>query len=84
MLHLIDNSKVYAPQTVAIMTAAFDKVCQSASLVTAGSDEERRVIALAILMHVDYGERDPDRLAELALRELNGGVRKVSRRASAE
>jgi hypothetical protein len=31
MLHLVPNDRTYSPEDIALMTAAFDRVCQSVS-----------------------------------------------------
>jgi hypothetical protein len=72
MLYSVDLGRTYSPETVAAMTAAFDTVCQSLSTRMNGNDEARRILALAILRHVDQGERDPAHLVEVGLRELAG------------
>jgi len=71
MLHLFQpDDRAYTPETVALMTAAFERACQSASPQIDGNDEVRERLALIILQHVDQGERDPVRLADVAFREL--------------
>jgi hypothetical protein len=70
MLHLVETQRIYPPETVAIMTAAFNIVCQSLSSRTEGYVREK--LALTILRYVDDGERDPKRLAEISLRKLAG------------
>jgi hypothetical protein len=72
MLYLVKTERLYPPETVAAMTTAFDTVYQS--LPTQIHDDEgvREALALVILRHVDRGERDPERLTDLALRELIG------------
>jgi hypothetical protein len=72
MLHLVP------PETVAIMTAAFDRVCQSLSTRINGNEAVREALAFIILRNVDKGERDPTRLADVALRELSGNDRSVT------
>jgi hypothetical protein len=57
------------PKPWALMTAAFDRVCQCVSQWINGNDEVKQTLALIILQHVDEGERDPERLADIALRE---------------
>ena len=64
--------RVYPPETVAAMSTAFDSVCRSVSPRINGDDSVRRRLALIILRHVDGGERDPQRLSEIALNELAG------------
>jgi two-component sensor histidine kinase len=73
MLHLVTlEGRSYNPETVAAMTAAFEAVCQSLSARMHDSDDLRRAVALAILRHVDQGERDPAALADATCRELGG------------
>ena len=71
MLHLVQSNRTYDPETVAVMTAAFDRVCHSVSQRMNG-DDVKQTLALIILRHVDKGERDPERLADVALREWTG------------
>jgi hypothetical protein len=75
MLHLLDTDGVYSPETVAVMSAAFDRACQSLSARINGDETLRETVALAILRHVNAGERDPMRLADVVLRELAGNDR---------
>jgi hypothetical protein len=72
MLRLIKLDRTYGPETVAVMTAAFDRVCRSVP-PSARMSQER--LALIILRHVDEGERDVPRLADVALREWTGADR---------
>ena len=72
MLHLIQTNHTYSPETVAVMGAAFDKVCQSISTEINGNDAAKRTLALIILRLVDRGERDSARLAEMAFHEWTG------------
>ena len=64
--------RVYPPETVVVMSTAFDNVCRSVSAKITGDDGVRHRLALIILRHVDGGERDPQRLSEMALNELAG------------
>jgi hypothetical protein len=75
MLHLVNTDRAYDPKTIAVMTAAFDRVCRSLSARMNGHDDVKRTLALIILRHVDRGERDPERLADAALRESAGADR---------
>lgn len=72
MLHLVQLDRSYSPETISVMTAAFDRVCQSVSKWMNGNDDVKKTLALIILRHVDGGERDPDRLSEAAFREWTG------------
>jgi hypothetical protein len=81
MLHLVPNDRIYSPETVALMTAAFDRVCQAVSHQMNeknGNEDMRRTLALIILRYVDRGERDPERLADVALREWTGSDRSAT------
>jgi hypothetical protein len=60
--------RVYPPETIAAMTAAFDQVGE---LIPNGDDMRQR-LALIILRHVDRGVQDPQRLSERAFREFAG------------
>jgi len=72
MLHLVQLDRTYSPETVAVMGAAFDRVCQSISNEMNGNDAAKRTLALIILRLVDRGERDSARLAEIAFQEWTG------------
>jgi hypothetical protein len=78
MLHLVPNDRTYSPETVALMTAAFDRVCQSVPHRTDGDEDMKRTLALIILRYVDRGENDLERLVDVALREWTGSNRPVS------
>ena len=71
MLHLVEPQRVYPPETTAAMTAAFERFCASIPKSVNG-DDLRRQLALIILRHVDCGVQDPERLSEMAFRELAG------------
>ena len=75
MLHLLSFSRAYPPETIAAMSSAFDLVCQCLAKPISDNDTMRKKIALTILRHVDEGERDPTRLATVALREMAGSDR---------
>jgi hypothetical protein len=72
MLHLVQLDRSYSPETVSVMTAAFDRVCQSVSKQLNGSDDVKETLALIILRLVDRGECNAERLAEIAFREWTG------------
>jgi hypothetical protein len=72
MLHLVQVDRSYSPETITVMTAAFDEVCQSVSKQLSGNDEVKKTLALIILRHVDRGECNAERLAEIAFREWTG------------
>jgi hypothetical protein len=54
------------------MTAAFDEVCQSVSKQLSGNDEVKKTLALIILRHIDRGEFNAERLAEISFHEWTG------------
>ena len=71
MLRLVNCSRAYDAETVAIMGAAYDRASQSLSARIDGEDA-KQTLALIILRHVDRGVRDPEQLADLAFREWAG------------
>ena len=72
MLDLGKAGRIYPPETIAVMTAAFDTVCRSLSQKISEDDDVRKTLALIIIRHIDQGERDPARLSAVAARELAG------------
>ena len=62
----------YSPETISVMTAAFDMVCKSVSTRMKGRDDVKKTLALIILRQVDQGECNAERLAETAFREWTG------------
>lgn len=72
MLDIVGSDRVYPPELVTAMSTAFDNVCRCVSAKIHRDPDLRRHLALIILRHVDEGERDPQRLSELALNELAG------------
>jgi hypothetical protein len=79
MLHLVQLDRSYDSETVAVMGAAFDKVSQSVSKEMNDNDDVKKTLALIILRHVDRGERNAERLAEIAFREWMGTDRSAIR-----
>jgi hypothetical protein len=78
MLHLVPRDRIYTPETLALMTAAFDRVFQSVSHRMNGNEALKQALAEIILRLVDRGERDPERLAEDALHEWTGSERSAT------
>lgn len=74
MPELLAPDRTYSPEIVVSMSTAFDSVCRAVPTAV-HSDAEMRRLALIIQRQVDGGERDAERLAELALREFTGSVR---------
>lgn len=69
MLHLLSLDRSYSPETIAVMTAAFDAVSISAAARNKGEASRQR-LARIILRLVDEGELNPARLTDLAYREF--------------
>ena len=76
MLHLVSNNRSYDAETVAAMAAAYDRVVQLARMN--GANAVRETLARIILRHIDLGERDPDRLSDIAFRELTRSDRSAT------
>jgi hypothetical protein len=72
MLHLVQPDRTYGPEIVAVMGAAFDRVCKLISNEMNDNDAAKRTLALIILRLVDRGECDPARLAEIAFQQWTG------------
>jgi len=79
MLHLVQPDRCYCPETISVMTAAFDRVYQTVAEQMNSNYAVKKTLALIILRAVDRGERDPDRLAETAFREWTSTDRSVVR-----
>jgi hypothetical protein len=58
---------VYGPDTLKHMGAAFDLAWRVLSRGAERIESTRTMLARRILLHVDRGERDPRRLADLAV-----------------
>jgi hypothetical protein len=58
---------VYGPDTLKRMGAAFDLAWRAVSRGAERIESTRTMLARRILLHVDRGERDPRRLADLAV-----------------
>jgi hypothetical protein len=59
--------RVYSPDSLKIMTTAFDYAHKSLPAKFQENDRARRKLALLILRHVERGEHDPERLAASAV-----------------
>jgi len=63
-----DNfERVYGPETLKVITAAFDNAHECLPAEFQENDRARRKLALLILRHMDRGEHDPVRLADSAV-----------------
>jgi hypothetical protein len=68
-----------ASEPVRLMAAAFDRVLELLPETIDRTDAMRREVALFIVDQFRLGERDPDRLSDLALAELGpGGAESVA------
>lgn len=65
------DTRAYSPEILVIMTAAFDRVFGLVADRMNGTEDDKCRLARSIIWQVDVGERDPERLANAALRELN-------------
>ena len=67
MASFYDFERVYGPDTLKIITAAFDNAHECLPATYQKNDRARRRLALIILRHIDRGEHDPVRLADSAV-----------------
>jgi hypothetical protein len=66
-------------EPIRLMAAAFDRVLELLPATVDRTDAMRREVALFIVDRFRLGERDPDRLSDLALAELGpGGAESVA------
>jgi hypothetical protein len=72
MLRLVQLDRSYSPEMLSMMTAAFDMVSEKVSSRINDNDDIKKTLALIILRHVDRGERDAEKLAEIAFRDWTG------------
>jgi hypothetical protein len=61
---------VFQPQQIEAMTTAFEAVCRTLQLVDC-DDPLTEIVARRVIDVARTGERDPDRLRELVLMNLN-------------
>jgi len=59
--------RVYGPDTLKIITAAFDSAYECLPAEFKKSEYARRKLALLILRHIERGEHNSSRLAETAM-----------------
>lgn len=62
-----DIDRVYDPDTLKMVAAAFDNAHKRLPKKFSESDRARRRLALFVMRHIERGERDPVRLADLAV-----------------
>ena len=59
--------RVYGPDSLKIMTAAFDNAHRCLPAKFRENDQARRKLALLIIRHMERGAHDPVSLADLAV-----------------
>jgi hypothetical protein len=71
---MIFPTDAYDPETLALMTKAFDAAWEEVGFALARGDSDpnaiRSLMAIRIMAAVRDGERDPERLKELALEAI--------------
>ena len=65
----INDSAVFDPQAVKALAAAYDGACAALHVVDR-ADPRATIVAKKIIEHAQQGERDPIRLRDLVLIEL--------------
>ena len=65
----ISNEAVFDPQAVKVLATAFDDACAALNVIDR-ADPRALIVAKKIIEHARCGERDPIRLREVALTEL--------------
>jgi hypothetical protein len=64
------NSAIYDPETLTIMTRALDRACNFLPAQFRDTDYMRKRLAFEIVRHLNNGERDPIRLADSAVSSI--------------
>jgi hypothetical protein len=59
--------RVYGPDSLKVMTTAFDYAHKSLPAKLQENDRAKRRLALLILRHIERGEHDPEHLATSAV-----------------
>ena len=62
-----DIKRVYGPDTLKVMTVAFDSAHKRLPVEFRGNDRARRKLALLILRHIERGEQNPVYIADSAM-----------------
>ena len=65
-----DIERVYGPDTLKIMTTAFDNAHKCLPAKLRENDRARRKLALLIIRNLERGERNPECLADAAVLDL--------------
>jgi hypothetical protein len=72
-INRINDSGVFDPQAVKALAAAYDDACAVLHVIDS-ADPRATIVAKKIIEHAQRGERDPIRLREAVLIELQNGV----------
>jgi len=59
-----NNTRMYDPDALKMMTTALDQACQSLPAGFRDSERARRRLAFLVIRHVDDGEHDPSRISD--------------------
>lgn len=65
-----NNTRMYDPDALKMMTTALDQACQSLPAGFRDSERARRRLAFLIIRHVDGGERDASRISDSVVIEF--------------
>jgi hypothetical protein len=76
------DSAAFDPAAVTALTNAYEGVCAALQLADR-TDPLAEVVAKKIIEHARRGERDPNRLREIVLKELQSSLREPKHRTVA-
>lgn len=65
-----NNTRMYDPDALMMMTTALDQACRSLPAGFRDSERARRRLAFLVIRHVDGGERDPSRISDSVMIEF--------------
>jgi hypothetical protein len=65
----INGNAAFDPQAVQVLAAAYDDACAVLHVID-NTDPRATIVAKKIIEHAQHGERDPIRLRDLVLIEL--------------
>jgi hypothetical protein len=73
ILKILESHSGFGPEDVEAMARAFERACKT---LQPSSDQIslRELIAMKIVANARCGERDPDRLCQLAISEIQTGL----------
>jgi hypothetical protein len=64
------TTSVYEPKILSTMRVAFGAACEALPNKVVDTEKARQNLARRIMIHMDRGEYDSDRLAKLAVRDV--------------